>query len=56
MKNTTSPDALLNADNASWLEEHYQTWLRSPEMVPEDWRRFFLQKSSSLTTVPPRAT
>ncbi|ELC5005080.1 2-oxoglutarate dehydrogenase E1 component [Salmonella enterica] len=42
MKNTTSPDALLNADNASWLEEHYQTWLRSPEMVPEDWRRFFL--------------
>lgn len=42
MENTTSPDALLNADNASWLEEHYRTWLRSPEMVPEDWRRFFL--------------
>lgn len=42
MENMTSPGTLLSGDNATWLEEYYQTWLRTPEQLPEDWRRFFL--------------
>ncbi|WP_142503284.1 2-oxoglutarate dehydrogenase E1 component [Klebsiella sp. 2680] len=44
MENTTSPGALLSGENAAWLEEYYQTWLHSPEQIPEDWRRFFLSQ------------
>lgn len=47
MDNTTSPDVLLSADNVGWLEDHYQTWLRSPELVSEDWQRFFLAEESA---------
>ena len=41
MENMTSPGTLLSGDNATWLEDYYQTWLRTPEQLPEDWRRFF---------------
>lgn len=41
MENMTSPGTLLSGDNATWLEEYYQTWLRTPEQLLEDWRRFF---------------
>lgn len=44
MESMTSPGALLCGDNAAWLEEHYLTWLQSPEQIPEDWRRFFLSQ------------
>lgn len=30
MENMTSPGTLLSGDNATWLEEYYQTWLRAP--------------------------
>lgn len=42
MENMTSPGTLLSGDNATWLEDNYQTWLRTPDQLPEDWRRFFL--------------
>lgn len=47
MENTTSLNALLSADNANWIEDHYQTWQRSPEQVSEEWRRFFLAEESA---------
>lgn len=47
MESTTSPGALLSGDNAAWLEEHYQTWLQSPDLLPEDWRRFFLSQEQT---------
>lgn len=49
MENMTSPGTLLNGDNATWLEEYYQTWLHSPEQLPEDWRRFFISQELSST-------
>lgn len=53
MENITSPEALLSGDNANWLEEHYQTWLHSPEQIPEDWRSFFLSSElTSSTSIP----
>ncbi len=42
MENMTSPGTLLSGDNATWLEDNYQTWLRTPDQLTEDWRRFFL--------------
>lgn len=33
MENMTSPGTLLSGDNATWLEEYYQTWLRTPEQL-----------------------
>ena len=48
MENMTSPGTLLSGDNATWLEEYYQTWLRTPEQLPEDWRRFFLSPDQCL--------
>lgn len=47
MENTTAPGGMLIGDNATYLEEHYQTWLQSPELIPEDWRRFFLSTEFS---------
>ncbi|HAI8249348.1 TPA: 2-oxoglutarate dehydrogenase E1 component [Escherichia coli] len=51
MENMTSPGTLLSGDNATWLEEYYQTWLRTPEKLPEDWRRFFLSPELTLQSV-----
>lgn len=47
----TSPGTLLSGDNATWLEEYYQTWLRTPEQLPEDWRRFFLSPELTVQSV-----
>lgn len=44
MENMTSPGTLLSGDNATWLEEYYQTWLRTPEQLPEDWRHCGLRR------------
>lgn len=51
MENMTSPGTLLSGDNATWLEEYYQTWLRAPEQLPEDWRRFFLSPELTVQSV-----
>ncbi len=51
MENMTSPGTLLSGDNATWLEEYYQTWLRTPEQLPEDWRRFFLSPELTVQSV-----
>lgn len=51
MENMTSPGTLLSGDNATWLEEYYQTWLRTPEKLPEDWRRFFLSPELTVQSV-----
>ncbi|HCL8747589.1 TPA: 2-oxoglutarate dehydrogenase E1 component [Escherichia coli] len=51
MENMTSPGTLLSGDNATWLEEYYQTWLRTPEQLPEDWRRFFLSPVLTVQSV-----
>ncbi|MEF8622051.1 2-oxoglutarate dehydrogenase E1 component [Escherichia coli] len=51
MENMTSPGTLLSGDNATWLEEYYQTWLRTPEQLPEDWRRFFLSHELTVQSV-----
>ncbi|WP_163464086.1 2-oxoglutarate dehydrogenase E1 component [Escherichia coli] len=51
MENMTSPSTLLSGDNATWLEEYYQTWLRTPEQLPEDWRRFFLSPELTVQSV-----
>lgn len=51
MENMTSPGTLLSGDNATWLEEYYQTWLRTPEQLPEDWRRFFLSPELAVQSV-----
>ena len=51
MENMTSPGTLLSGDNATWLEEYYQTWLRTPEQLPEDWRRFFLSTELTVQSV-----
>ena len=51
MENMTSPGTLLSGDNATWLEENYQTWLRAPEQLPEDWRRFFLSPELTVQSV-----
>lgn len=41
MENMTSPGTLLSGDNATWLEEYYQTWLRTPEQLPGRLAAFF---------------
>lgn len=51
MENMTSPGTLLSGDNATWLEDYYQTWLRTPEQLPEDWRRFFLSHELTVQSV-----
>ncbi|EFK5008876.1 hypothetical protein AZS04_004636 [Escherichia coli] len=51
MENMTSPGTLLSGDNATWLEDYYQTWLRTPEQLPEDWRRFFLSPELTVQSV-----
>lgn len=51
MEDMTSPGTLLSGDNATWLEEYYQTWLRTPEKLPEDWRRFFLSPELTVQSV-----
>lgn len=51
MENMTSPGTLLSGDNATWLEEYYQAWLRAPEQLPEDWRRFFLSPELTVQSV-----
>lgn len=51
MENMTSPGTRLSGDNATWLEEYYQTWLRTPEQLPEDWRRFFLSPELTVQSV-----
>ncbi|WP_460208611.1 2-oxoglutarate dehydrogenase E1 component [Escherichia coli] len=51
MENMTSLGTLLSGDNATWLEEYYQTWLRTPEQLPEDWRRFFLSPELTVQSV-----
>ena len=51
MENMTSPGTLLSGDNATWLEEYYQTWLRTPEQLPEDWRRFFFSPELTVQSV-----
>ncbi|QJG45133.1 2-oxoglutarate dehydrogenase E1 component [Escherichia coli] len=51
MENMTSPGTLLSGYNATWLEEYYQTWLRTPEKLPEDWRRFFLSPELTVQSV-----
>lgn len=51
MENMTSPGTLLSGDNATWLEEYYQTWLRTPKQLPEDWRRFFLSPELTVQSV-----
>ncbi|MBA1723468.1 hypothetical protein G9H41_28230, partial [Escherichia coli] len=51
MENMTSPGTLLSGDNATWLEEYYQTWLRTPEQLPEDWRRFFILPEKTVQKV-----
>ena len=51
METMTSPGTLLSGDNATWLEEYYQTWLRTPEKLPEDWRRFFLSPELTVQSV-----
>lgn len=51
MENMTSPGTLLSGDNATWLEEYYQTWLHTPEQLPEDWRRFFLSPELTVQSV-----
>ncbi|EIJ4953095.1 2-oxoglutarate dehydrogenase E1 component [Escherichia coli] len=51
MENMTSPGTLLSGDNATWLEEYYQTWLRTPEQLPEEWRRFFLSPELTVQSV-----
>ncbi|EFH6989731.1 2-oxoglutarate dehydrogenase E1 component [Escherichia coli] len=51
MENMTSPGTLLSGDNSTWLEEYYQTWLRTPEKLPEDWRRFFLSPELTVQSV-----
>lgn len=51
MENMTPPGTLLSGDNATWLEEYYQTWLRTPEKLPEDWRRFFLSPELTVQSV-----
>ena len=51
MENMTSPGTLLSGDNATWLEEYYQTWLRTPEQLPEAWRRFFLSPELTVQSV-----
>lgn len=51
MENMTSPGTLLSGDNATWLEEYYQTWLRTPEQLPEDWQRFFLSPELTVQSV-----
>lgn len=51
MENMTSPGTLLSGDNATWLEKYYQTWLRTPEKLPEDWRRFFLSPELTVQSV-----
>ncbi|EIA5333517.1 2-oxoglutarate dehydrogenase E1 component [Escherichia coli] len=51
MENMTSPGTLLSGDNATWLEEYYQTWLRTPEQLLEDWRRFFLSPELTVQSV-----
>ncbi|HAH6309616.1 TPA: 2-oxoglutarate dehydrogenase E1 component [Escherichia coli] len=51
MENMTSPGTLLSGDNATWLEEYYQTWLRTPEQLPKDWRRFFLSPELTVQSV-----
>lgn len=51
MENMTSPGTLLSGDNATWLEEYYQTWLRTPEKLPEDWRCFFLSPELTVQSV-----
>ena len=51
MENMTSPGTLLSGDNATWLEEYYQTWLRTPEQLPEDWRGFFLSPELTVQSV-----
>lgn len=51
MENMTSPGTLLSGDNATWLEEYYQTWLRTLEQLPEDWRRFFLSPELTVQSV-----
>lgn len=51
MENMTSPGTLLSGDNATWLEEYDQTWLRTPEQLPEDWRRFFLSPELTVQSV-----
>lgn len=41
MENMTSPGTLLSGDNATWLEEYYQTWLRTPEKLRKTGGVFF---------------
>lgn len=55
MESTTSLGALLSGDNAAWLEGYYQTWLQSPEQIPEDWRRFFLSQEQVSVIEPSTA-
>src|SRR6266478_2916958 len=35
------PDAALNSQSLAFLEEKYADYLRDPEHVPADWRRYF---------------
>ena len=51
MENMTSPGTLLSGDNATGLKSTTRPRLRTPEQLPEDWRRFFLSPELTVQSV-----